>query len=60
MGFYFVMVLRPLFVLDPAYRLPPSGLLPILLIVVAATLVCSATGARLVNSLEPTELLRDE
>ena len=60
MGFYFVMVLRPLFVLDPAYTLPLSALVPVLLLVLGATLVCSAIASRLVNRLEPTELLRDE
>ncbi|GAA1815067.1 ABC transporter permease [Agromyces neolithicus] len=60
MGYYFVTVLRPLFVLDPAYTLPPAALAPILLLVLGATLICSAIGSRLVNRLEPTELLRDE
>ena len=60
MGYYFVMVLRPLFVLEPAYTLPLAGLAPILLLVLAATLICSVIGSRLVNKLEPTELLRDE
>ncbi len=60
MGYYFVMVLRPLFVLDPAYTLPPAALAPVLLLVLGATLICSAVGSRLVNRLEPTELLRDE
>lgn len=60
MGYYFVMVLRPLFVLTPAYTLRPADLAPILLLVLGATLVSSIIGSRLVNKLEPTELLRDE
>ena len=60
MGYYFVMVLRPLFVLDPAYTLPPAALAPILLLILGATLICAAIGSRLVNKLEATELLRDE
>lgn len=60
MGYYFVTVLRPLFVLDPPYHLPfmaaalPAGL------VLVATVVSSLIASRLVNTLEPTELLRDE
>ncbi len=60
MGYYFVLVLRPLFVLTPSYALPPAALAPIFLLVLAATLICSVIGSRLVNRLEPTELLRDE
>jgi ABC-type lipoprotein release transport system permease subunit len=60
MGFYFVTVLRPLFVLTPSYSLPLiAGVLPIVLVLVAATLT-SLVGSRLVNKLAPTELLRDE
>jgi putative ABC transport system permease protein len=60
MGFYFVSVLRPLFVLSPDYSLPlavaavPVGLVGI------ATLVASLAASRLVSRLDPTELLRDE
>ncbi|MCD2442629.1 ABC transporter permease [Agromyces sp. SYSU K20354] len=60
MGYYFVMVLRPLFVLTPEYILPFAELVPILLLVLGATLVSSIVASRLVNSLKPTELLRDE
>ena len=60
MGYYFVAVLRPLFVLDPAYTIPAPALgLPVAL-VLATTVVSSLVGSRLVNRLEPTELLRDE
>jgi ABC-type antimicrobial peptide transport system permease subunit len=60
MGFYFVTVLRPLFVLTPSYSLPLiAGVLPIVLVLAAATLT-SLVGSRLVNKLAPTELLRDE
>ncbi len=60
MGFYFVAVLRPLFVLRPGYTLPPLGALVPVLLVAVATLATSILGSRLVNQMEPTELLRDE
>lgn len=60
MGYYFVTVLRPLFVLTPAYTLPISTLATPAALVLAATIVSSIAGSRLVNGLEPTELLRDE
>jgi len=60
MGYYFVLVLRPLFVLTPSYTLPPVTLALIIGLVLVAMLAISALGSRLVNSLKPTELLRDE
>ena len=60
MGYYFVTVLRPLFVLAPAYTLPAQNLLAPLGLLLVATIVCTLVGSRLVNHLEPTELLRDE
>ena len=60
MGYYFVTVLRPLFVLAPAYTLPAQNLLAPLGLLLLATIVCTLVGSRLVNHLEPTELLRDE
>ena len=60
MGYYLVAVLRPLFVLDPAYQLPLRALVPPVLLVAAATFASALMGARLVDELEPTELLRDE
>ncbi|MEO7398505.1 MAG: ABC transporter permease, partial [Ilumatobacteraceae bacterium] len=60
MGFYFVTVLRPLFVLPPSYTMTfPGAATPVALLLVA-TLISSAAASRLVNRLEPTELLRDE
>lgn len=60
MGYYFVLVLRPLFVLAPSYTLSASAVaLPILLVFVA-TAVTSIAASRLVSRLDPTELLRDE
>jgi ABC-type antimicrobial peptide transport system permease subunit len=60
MGFYFVSVLRPLFVLSPDYSLPLAvAALPVALVAIA-TLVASVVASRLVNRLDPTELLRDE
>jgi len=60
MGFYFVAVLRPLFVLDPTYVLPPSAVGPPVALVLVSTLLAAGAGSRLVNALDPTELLRDE
>ena len=60
MGYYFVTVLRPLFVLPPSYTLPLRTLLAPIGLVLVATIACTLAGARLVNRLEPTELLRDE
>lgn len=60
MGYYFVTVLRPLFVLTPSYTLPVRTLLAPIGLVLAATVICTLAGASLVNRLEPTELLRDE
>jgi putative ABC transport system permease protein len=60
MGYYFVAVLRPLFVLTPHYTLPPVTIIMPVLLLLLATAVSTALGARFVNSLQPTELLRDE
>ena len=60
MGFYFVTVLRPLFVLSPNYSLPIAALATPVALVLAATIIAAIVGSRLVNRLEPTELLRDE
>jgi ABC-type antimicrobial peptide transport system permease subunit len=60
MGLYFVSILRPLFVLSPTYSLPLAvAAVPVALVAVA-TIVASIAASRLVNSLDPTELLRDE
>ena len=60
MGYYFVTVLRPLFVLAPNYTLSFRAIATPLLLVLAATAIASVAASRLVNRLEPTELLRDE
>jgi hypothetical protein len=60
MGFYFVTVLRPLFVLTPRYTVPLGRLAVPVVLVFAATIASSIGASRLVNTLEPTELLRDE
>ena len=60
MGFYFVAVLRPLFVLNPTYTLSVAAAAMPVALVVVATLIASIAAQRLVNRLEPTELLRDE
>ncbi len=60
MGLYFVAVLRPLFVLNPAFTLPVAAAAIPAALVVVATMIASIAALRLVNRLEPTELLRDE
>ncbi|MEZ5193086.1 MAG: ABC transporter permease [Nocardioides sp.] len=60
MGYYFVAVLRPLFVLDPGYLVPARAVGVPGLLVAGATLTAALLGSRLVNSLPPTELLREE
>lgn len=60
MGYYFVRVLRPLFVLPPRYSLPVGNLFLPVAIVVIATLAASVIAAWMLQRLEPTELLRDE
>lgn len=60
MGYYFVIVLRPLFVLAPSYTLSASAVASPILLVFLATALTSIAASRLVNRLKPTELLRDE
>jgi putative ABC transport system permease protein len=60
MGSYFVAVLRPLFVLDPDYRLPFATIITLLALVALTTIVTTLLASRLVNTLQPTELLRDD
>ncbi len=60
MGLYFVSVLRPLFVLNPSFTLPVAAAATPVALVGVATLIASISALRLVNRLEPTELLRDE
>ncbi len=60
MGYYFVIVLRPLFVLPPPYRVPVPEIALAVALILAATALTSLLASRLVNRLDPTELLRDE
>ncbi len=60
MGAFFVAVLRPLFVLTPAYLIPASAVVVPAVVVAAAAGVSALIGFQLVQRLEPTELLRDE
>ena len=60
MAYYFINVLRPLFVLEPLYVVPLSSLSAILGSVLAATVVTSVAASALVNQLQAMELLRDE
>lgn len=60
MGFYFVVVLRPLFVLAPTYSIPLGAMARPVALVAVATLVSTAIASLVIDRLEPTELLRDE
>jgi putative ABC transport system permease protein len=60
MGYYFIKVLRPLFVLDPLYIVDWISLGTILFSVLSATIITSIAASALVNRLRATELLRDE
>jgi putative ABC transport system permease protein len=60
MAFYFINVLRPLFVLDPPYSVPLGSLGTVVGSVLMATVVTSVVASSLVNRLRATELLRDE
>lgn len=60
MAFYFINVLRPLFILNPPYSVPLGSLSTVVGSVLAATVATSALASSLVNRLRATELLRDE
>ena len=60
MAFYFINVLRPLFILNPIYVIPTGSLSIIIGSIVIATTVTSIVASVLVNRLQATELLRDE
>ena len=60
MAFYFVRILRPLFVLAPSYSIPLRALLPPAGLLLIATVAASLVGSRLLARMNPTELLRDE
>lgn len=60
MGVYFVNVLRPLFILSPAFVMPLRLLVVPVVLVIAATLISSTAASGLLSRLHPAELLRDE
>jgi putative ABC transport system permease protein len=60
MAFYFINVLRPLFILEPPYSVPPGSLGTMLGSVLATTVLTSVAASSLVNRLRASELLRDE
>ena len=60
MGYYFVSVLRPLFVLAPSYTVSVRGVATPVLLVFLATAISAIVATRLVHRLDPTELLRDD
>lgn len=60
MAYYFINVLRPLFVLTPAFTIPYSSLAIISGSIMIAAIVTTIAASGLVNRLKATELLRDE
>jgi putative ABC transport system permease protein len=60
MAYFLVQVLRPLFVLTPHLVVPAGGLVVLVLLSIAATLVASVAASALIGRLKPTELLRNE
>ena len=60
MAWYFINVLRPLFVLDPPFQIPLASLGAIILSVIAAAAIASYAASALVDRLRATELLRDD
>jgi putative ABC transport system permease protein len=60
MAYYFVRILRPLFVLAPSYSIPIHALVTPAFLLLVATLIASLVGSRLLARMSPTELLRDE
>ena len=60
MAFYLINVLRPLFVLNPPYLIPPGSLGLVLASVLIAAAVAAVAASALVNRLDATELLRDD
>jgi putative ABC transport system permease protein len=60
MAYYFINVLRPLFVLNPPYTVPFWSLAIIIGSVMIAAIITSVAASSLVNRLKATELLRDE
>lgn len=59
-GYYFVTVLRPLFVLAPSFTLSFRAVATPVVLVLIATVISAVAASRLVNKLNPTELLRDD
>ena len=60
MAYYFISVLRPLFVLNPPYSIPYGSLTIIIGSVFVAAVVASIAASKLIDKLKATELLRDE
>ena len=60
MAYYFINVLRPLFILNPPYQIPFESLSIIVGSVIVTALITSAIASIAVNRLKATELLRDE
>lgn len=59
MGYLFVRVLRPLFILDPGVTLSIPATAALAALILAATLTCALAATALLRRLRPTELLRE-
>ena len=59
-AFYFIKVLRPLFISSPQMSFTFGSIASIIGAVFIATALTSLAGSSLVNRLKATELLRDE
>jgi putative ABC transport system permease protein len=60
MAYFFINVLRPLFVLTPTFTIPYSSLIIITGTIMIAAIIATIAASGLVNRLRATELLRDE
>jgi putative ABC transport system permease protein len=60
MGYLFVHILRPLFILDPSVTFPAGKIVTLAVLVMAATLASALSATVILRRLRPTEVLRDE
>ena len=59
-GFLLVQVLRPLFIVPPAFALPAGALAVLVLAAVAAALASAFAGLAVLRRISPTEILREQ
>jgi putative ABC transport system permease protein len=60
MAYFFINILRPLFVLNPPFIVPLNSILILVGSVLLTTVLTSIVASALINKLSATELLRDE